>query len=117
MRACDYLQLQDERNRWISRMGLAMQGFDAFLSPTVPLVAPPIAVLAPGGERDAVFFDINAKLLRNPSVVNMLDGCALSLPCQLPDELPVGLMVWAGALRDDMVLNIALRIEESLLKE
>ncbi|MFT6590309.1 MAG: aspartyl-tRNA(Asn)/glutamyl-tRNA(Gln) amidotransferase subunit A [Rhodoferax sp.] len=117
MRACDYLQLQDERGRWISRMAQAMHGFDAFLSPTVPIVAPPIAALAPGEERDAVFFDINAQLLRNPSVVNMLDGCALSLPCHLPDELPVGLMVWAGALHDDTVLNIALRIEELLVKE
>ena len=38
-----------------------------------------------GGTRPAArrsFFRVNALLLRNPSVVNMLDGCALSLPCQ-----------------------------------
>ena len=28
-------------------------------------------------------------LLRNPSAINMLDGCALSLPCHVPGELPV----------------------------
>ena len=44
----------------------------------------------------------------------MLDGCALSLPCHVPDELPVGLMVWHGALRDDAVLNIGLQIERLL---
>jgi aspartyl-tRNA(Asn)/glutamyl-tRNA(Gln) amidotransferase subunit A len=38
----------------------------------------------------------------------------LSLPCQAPDELPVGLMVWHGALRDDVVLNIGLQIEQLL---
>jgi aspartyl-tRNA(Asn)/glutamyl-tRNA(Gln) amidotransferase subunit A len=27
-------------------------------------------------------------------VVNMLDGCAISIPCQAPGELPVGLMIW-----------------------
>jgi aspartyl-tRNA(Asn)/glutamyl-tRNA(Gln) amidotransferase subunit A len=53
-------------------------------------------------------------LLRNTSVVNMLDGCAISIPCQCGNELPVGLMVWAGALRDDSVLNIAMQIEQTL---
>jgi aspartyl-tRNA(Asn)/glutamyl-tRNA(Gln) amidotransferase subunit A len=116
MSAYDYITLQNERQRWIGQMASALQGFDAVLSPTVPIVAPPIAELAPGLARDAAFFRVNALLLRNPSVVNMLDGCALSLPCQSADELPVGLMVWAGALRDDTVLNIALQIERILQK-
>lgn len=98
-------------------MDTAMQGFDAFLSPTVPMVAPAITTVAPGAERDEAFFRVNALLLRNTSVINMLDGCAISLPCQAPDELPVGLMVWAGAMRDDPVLNIALQIEHLLQKQ
>jgi amidase/aspartyl-tRNA(Asn)/glutamyl-tRNA(Gln) amidotransferase subunit A len=116
MSACDYLELLVARRSWIKRMETAMQGFDAFLSPTVPMVAPPIAEVAPGPERDDAFFRINSLLLRNTSVINMLDGCALSLPCHAPDESPVGLMVWAGAMRDDPVLNIALQIEPLLQK-
>jgi aspartyl-tRNA(Asn)/glutamyl-tRNA(Gln) amidotransferase subunit A len=115
--ACDYIKLQVERQRWIGRMNTAMKGFDAFLSPTVPIVAPPIATVAPGAERDEAFFRINALLLRNTSAINMLDGCALSLPRQTTDELPVGLMVWAGAMHDDSVLNIALQIEQLLQKQ
>ena len=111
MTARDYLELHRTRQNWIHRMDVAAQGFDAFLSPTVPVVASPIAQVAPGADRDAAFFRINALLLRNTSVVNMLDGCAVSIPCHAPDELPVGLMVWAGALRDDSVLNIARQIE------
>ena len=65
-------------------------------------------------ERDAAFFKINALLLRNTSVVNMLDGCAISIPCHAPSELPVGLMIWAPAMADDTVLNIALQVENSL---
>ena len=95
-------------------MDRALQGYDAVLSPTVPMVAPPLADVAPGAERDDAFFRVNALLLRNTSVVNMLDGCAVSIPCHLPDELPVGLMIWAGAMRDDTVLNIALKIEQLL---
>lgn len=82
----------------------------------MPLVAPPIADVAPGAERDAEFFRVNALLLRNTSVVNMLDGCALSLPCHMAGELPVGLMVWHGALHDDAVLNVGLQIEQILQK-
>ena len=114
MSARDYIALHLARRNWIDKMARGMQGFDAFLSPTVPLVAPVIADLAPGVEHDEAFFRINALLLRNTSVVNMLYGCAISIPCHAGGELPVGLMVWAGALQDDPVLNIALEIENLL---
>ncbi len=117
MSAADYIELRQARHGWIARMELALQGFDAVLSPTVPIVAPPIAEVASGTERDEAFFRINGLLLRNPSVVNMLDGCAISLPCHTADELPVGLMVWHGAMRDDAVLNLALQIENLLQKQ
>jgi len=116
MSACDYINLHQARVNWIQRMTLAMRGLDALLSPTVPIVAPPISTVAPGMARDEAFFQINAQLLRNPSVINMLDGCAISIPCHTPDELPVGLMIWAEAMRDDSVLNVALQIEKLLQK-
>lgn len=117
MSAADYITLLHTRRAWITRMEAAMAGFDALLSPTVPIAAPTIASVAPGSERDAEFFRVNALLLRNTSVVNMLDGCALSLPCHQAGELPMGLMVWHGALRDDAVLNVGLLIEQELQKQ
>lgn len=112
--AADYLDLIQARRDWIARIEAALSGVDAVLSPTLPVVAPPLADVLPGTERDEAFFRLNGLLLRNPGVVNLLDGCALSLPCHLPDELPVGLMVWHGAMRDDAVLNIAQQIERLL---
>ncbi len=115
MGAADYIDLRQARLTWTLRMQAAMQGFDAMLSPTVPCVAPPLApLLADGPESDAAFMAVNSLLLRNPSVVNLLDGCALSLPCQAPDELPVGLMVWSHALQDDTVMGASLAIEAAL---
>jgi aspartyl-tRNA(Asn)/glutamyl-tRNA(Gln) amidotransferase subunit A len=114
MKAWEYIDLHRARAAWIAEVERALQGFDAVLSPTVPMVAPPIAEVAPGAERDEAFFRVNALLLRNTSVVNMLDGCALSLPCHAPDELPVGLMVWQGPMRDDLVLDLSLQIEKLL---
>ena len=49
-----------------------------------------------------------------PSIVNLLDGCALSLPCHAEGELPVGLMLWGAAMRDDAVLDAALAVEAAL---
>ena len=109
--AADYLDLQHARQDLITRFEEAALGFDALLSPTVPVVAP---ALAPLLADDALFFTTNALLLRNPSAVNLLDGCALSLPCHAPRSLPVGLMVWAPARHDDAVLGVSLAIEAVL---
>jgi aspartyl-tRNA(Asn)/glutamyl-tRNA(Gln) amidotransferase subunit A len=114
MKAWEYVDLLRARGAWIAEVEQGLAGYDAVLSPTVPIVAPAIADVAPGAERDEAFFRANGLLLRNTSVVNMLDGCALSLPCHEPDELPVGLMVWHGALRDDAVLGLSLQIERLL---
>ena len=111
MSAADYIDLIAARRAWTLRMDVALAGFDALLSPTVPMVAPPLAPLV---DDDDAFFAINGLLLRNPSIVNFLDGCALSLPCQHDDELPVGLMVWSTAGRDDSVLDAGLAIEATL---
>lgn len=114
MKAWEYIELHEARRAWIADVQRGLAGFDAVLSPTVPMLAPPIASVAPGAERDEAFFRVNALLLRNPSVVNMLDGCALTLPCHRAGELPVGLMLWHGALRDDTLLHIGLLAEAAL---
>ena len=107
----DYVDLLAARADWINRMEMRLQGFDAVLSPTVPMVAPPIASVL---NDDAEFFRVNGLLLRNTAVVNMLDGCGISLPCHRPGELPVGLMLWHAALHDDTVLDAALQVEACL---
>ncbi len=112
--AWEYIALVSERQAWIDRMLAGIAGYDALLSPTVPITAPTIAEVAPGSERDGEFFRVNNLLLRNTSIINLLDGCALSLPCHVQGELPVGLMVWHGAMRDDTVLNASLHIEKAL---
>ena len=111
MSAADYIDLVAARRAWIARMETRLAGFDAVLSPTVPIVAPPIASVR---NDDTEFFRVNGLLLRNTAVVNMLDGCAISLPCHAPGELPVGLMLWHGALHDDAVLDLALQVENAL---
>lgn len=111
--AADHLALIAARADWIARTGRSVARYDAWLSPTVPTVAPPLADLAD----DDGYVANNLRMLRNPAAVNFLDGCALSLPCHAAGEMPVGLMVWAGALCDDTVLDVSLAIEAALAGE
>ena len=86
------------------RVEEATDGFDALLAPTVPIAPPP---LDPLRTDDQAFFAVNALLLSNPSVVNFMDGCAISLPCHAPGEWPAGLMLFAPAMADDRLLAAA----------
>ena len=112
MSAADYIDLHHKRRDWIGRMHAALRGFDAVLSPTVPILAPQIVQLE---NDDDAFFRTNALLLRNTIVVNLLDGCAITLPCHAPGTAPVGLMLWAPGHRDDRLLDVALAVEAALL--
>ena len=114
MSAADYLDLQRARRDWIARVTAALAPYDAALAPTVPMRAP---ALEPLLHDDAAFFDVNARLLRNPSVVNFLDGCALSLPCHRAGDWPAGLMVFAPAFGDDRVLSIGAALDALLRRD
>lgn len=103
--------LHQARTTWITRMEAELSGFDAMLMPTVPIVAPAIANLE--ASEDA-FFDANRLLLRNPSLINLLDGCAISLPCHARGSLPVGLMLAGPAMTDAHLIGVALAVERAL---
>lgn len=111
--AADYIDMQAKRLDWIARMEQAIAPFDALIMPTVPLVAPPIAELEASEEQ---FFKTNALLLRNPSIINLLDGCAVSIPCHAQGTLPVGLMIAGAAMSDGKVLAVAHAVEAALQK-
>jgi aspartyl-tRNA(Asn)/glutamyl-tRNA(Gln) amidotransferase subunit A len=106
--AQDYLRLHDRRNAWIAAAHQTLQGFDAMLCPTVPMVAP---LTEPLLKDDDAFFKVNRLLLRNPSAINYMDGCAWSLPCHDAGELPVGLMVSGLAGQDAHLARVALALE------
>lgn len=109
--AAEYLDLLDARAhlRAIASDRLAL--FDAWLMPSVAIVAPQVAPLEAD---DAAFFATNGLVLRNASVINFLDGCDLSLPCQARGELPVGLSICGVHGMDERILAIARAVEALL---
>ena len=109
--AADYLRMLQRRRDWIARVQQVLAPFDALVCPTVPMVAPPLEPLLAD---DTAFFRTNGLLLRNTLVANFLDGCAFSLPCHEPGELPVGLMLVAGHGADARLAEVALAAEAVL---
>ena len=104
----DYTDKLAHRARAVAAFHTLADGIDAFILPTVPTVAPLIA------EVEADFDRLNALMLRNPSAVNFLDGCAATVPMQRTQRLATGLMIFAPGGRDWAVLGMAQRIEALL---
>lgn len=107
----DALQaLQKMRSALISAVAQEIDGYDALLLPTVPIVAPPICALA----EDADYTRMNLLMLRNTTAINLVDGCAISLPVASRTGAPVGLSLAGPGGSDRRILALA-RQAEALL--
>ena len=111
--AADYLELLVARQQWTAGVARCLTDANAsmMIMPTVPVVAP---ALAPLQSSDDTYGSTNLLLLRNPTLINFLDGCALSLPCHRPGDAPVGLMLAAVGGRDADVLSAGAALEAVL---
>ncbi|MFV2090533.1 MAG: amidase, partial [Pseudomonadales bacterium] len=105
--AVELRDLHAARTRMIEIFEQSLSGFDALLSPTVPVIAPRIDEF----EHDEDYLRLNLLLLRNPSLFNFLDGCAISIPIHEPGAAPVGLMLAAPAGTDRHLFEVARAIE------
>ncbi|MEW6689800.1 MAG: amidase family protein, partial [Pseudomonadota bacterium] len=111
MSAAEYVELAALRADCVREMGALLSPYDALVMPAVPCVAPPIAE---ADASDEAYMRSNLRILRNARLVNFFDGCAATLPCHVPGEAPVGLMVCGAALSDRRVLAVARAIEGAL---
>jgi aspartyl-tRNA(Asn)/glutamyl-tRNA(Gln) amidotransferase subunit A len=107
MPAADYIELFQARARIMAAAADRLRDADAWLMPTVAVVPPRVRDL----EQDDAFFATNGLVLRNASVINFLDGCAVSLPSGEPG---VGLAVCGLRDADARVLQVSAAIEAAL---
>jgi aspartyl-tRNA(Asn)/glutamyl-tRNA(Gln) amidotransferase subunit A len=107
----EYVELGLMRDAYIKEVGILMAPFDAFLMPTAPCIAPAITE---AGASDEAYFRWNSRILRNTGLVNFLDGCAATLPCQAKGEAPVGLTAGGVAMSDRRLLAVARAVEVAL---
>jgi aspartyl-tRNA(Asn)/glutamyl-tRNA(Gln) amidotransferase subunit A len=105
--AADYALLLAARSRFIASVSQRIAAFHALLMPTVPVIPPRIADL----QADAAYFKVNALVLRNPSVVNFLDGCAISIPMHEIGQPPAGLTLACSGDLDHQLFSCAAAAE------
>jgi aspartyl-tRNA(Asn)/glutamyl-tRNA(Gln) amidotransferase subunit A len=110
MSAADYIEMVNERVALIAAMDARLADIDVLAMPTTPIVAPTIAEMAPAD----VFARKNAMLLRNTSMWNFFDCCAISLPLPRESGLPAGLMLVARNGHDRRLFRIAAAVERLL---
>ena len=109
--AADYLTMLRVRHEIIQEVKAACSSFDAILLPTTAWTAPTIASLEAS---DEAYFAANGAMLRNPSLINYLDGCAATIPCHSPESAPVGLMVAGLGGWDRSIFEVSATIERIL---
>jgi aspartyl-tRNA(Asn)/glutamyl-tRNA(Gln) amidotransferase subunit A len=105
--AADYIDLLEMRKSLIARSTVRLAPYDALVLPTTANTPPRIADLAD----DKAFTTQNLRALRNCTLINTLDGCAISLPAHREGEVPVGLMLAAAGGSDRRIFELAAGME------
>ena len=105
--AAHYIDLIRTRADLQRRVDEALAEFDALVLPTTPIIAPLLQEL----ESDEGYLRTNQLALRNTSMANFLDRCAISIPCHEAGAAPVGLMLMGPHGGDRRLLAIAAAAE------
>jgi aspartyl-tRNA(Asn)/glutamyl-tRNA(Gln) amidotransferase subunit A len=105
--SADYIDLLGARRSLIARTTVTLAPYDALVMPTSAITPPRIADLAD----DKAFTKANLLSLRNCTLINMIDGCAISLPAHREGEAPVGLMLAASGGSDRRIFELAAGME------
>ena len=108
--AADYIDMVQARKSMIARASVRLAPFDAVVMPTCAIAPPRIDDLAD----DKAFMKANMLSLRNCTLINMMDGCAISLPCHRKGEAPVGFMLGAAGGADRRIFELAAGMEAAI---
>jgi len=108
--AADYIDMLDARRSLIARIAVRLAPYDALVLPTTANTPPRIADLAD----DHAFTRENVRALRNCTLINMIDGCAISLPAHREGDVPVGLMLASTGGNDRRLFELAAGIEVAI---
>jgi aspartyl-tRNA(Asn)/glutamyl-tRNA(Gln) amidotransferase subunit A len=105
--AADYIDLFSARADLKRATERQLAPFDAVVLPTCATVAPMLEEL----ESDEEYIRLNLLAVRNSTVVNLLDRCAVSIPCQEAGSAPVGLTLMGPHGGDRALLALAAAVE------
>jgi len=102
--AADYIQVMAERQHLQRKVDAFLRDYDALLMPTTPLPALPLSAVDQG--------KAPMSLLTRP--INLLDMCALALPCGFTaGGLPVSLQIAGRSYEEARILRIGWAFENA----
>jgi aspartyl-tRNA(Asn)/glutamyl-tRNA(Gln) amidotransferase subunit A len=107
MAAADYARKLAERAALVKSMDQRLSDLDVLALPTTPIVAPTMAEI----ETNEGWGVKNGQCLRNTSMINFFDLCAISLPMPHAGGLHTGLMLVARNGQDHRLFEIAAAVE------
>ncbi len=108
----EILQILRQQDDVSMRVCYRLAGCDAMIAPTVPILPPAIEPLL--GDRDA-YMHANRMCLRNTTPVNVLNLCAMTIPCGVSAPgLPVGLMLIQQPHHENRLLRLGKAVERAL---
>lgn len=101
-----WIALRKYRAQWAARVA----GFDAVLMPTCPSVPPAIKRLQADHE---YYVTENLRVLRNTRAINLMGGCAVTLPTGVPS---CGIMI-CGTDNEERLLRLARAAEQAMMND
>lgn len=108
--ATEYLENLLACKRLQARVNHTLQDVDALLVPTTILPSSPVAEVDGNAK---VYSECNLTYLRNTSIGNILNLCALTVPCGFTREgLPVGLLIYGKSFQEDVVLRVGYAFQQ-----
>jgi aspartyl-tRNA(Asn)/glutamyl-tRNA(Gln) amidotransferase subunit A len=111
--AVDYIRLVEARRGFIDRVEQRLAPYDFVAFPSVPVSPPRLLELA----SDEAYNRINLLCLRNSSIVNLWDGCAVSIPITAPGEVPAGITLASRRGQDEILFGQAHDFEQIIAQD
>lgn len=109
--AADYLKNVEEWKQLRQSAEETLKDVDALLVPTTRFPALPVEVI---DATEEAYAEANMGYLRNTSIGNILNLCALSVPCGFTKNgLPIGLMIYGKPFQEETVLRLGCAFQEA----
>jgi aspartyl-tRNA(Asn)/glutamyl-tRNA(Gln) amidotransferase subunit A len=111
LKATDYIAIQRKFKVICQQVNKRLVGFDGWICPTIPRVAPPVE----GYDSLEKIADWNRINTANTRPGNLFGQCGISLPMRgVSTGLPLGFQIMAAPMTDDRLIRIAITVEELL---